>query len=278
MRLSISNIAWDTVQDEAVASLLQSFAIDAIDIAPGKYFPKPANATDEDIAQVKRWWARYGIEITGMQALLFGTNGLNVFGTLASRTALLEHLAAVCRIGAGLGATRLVFGSPKNRDRSGLTDSEALEIAVPFFRQLGDIAHAHGVIICLEPNPTCYGANFMTSSGETAYVVREINHPSIRMQLDTGALTINSEGPCSVLEDCVDLIGHVHASEPGLLPLGDGSCEHGEMADALFKYLPDHLLTIEMVATKEEPPIESIQRALRVAMQHYRRADPEVKS
>jgi sugar phosphate isomerase/epimerase len=278
MRLSISNIAWDTVQDEAVASLLQSFAVDAIDIAPGKYFPKPTNATDEEIARVKDWWAGRGIEITGMQALLFGTNGLNVFGALASRTALLEHLAAVCRIGAGLGATRLVFGSPKNRDRCGLTDAEAHELAVPFFRQLGDIAHAHGVTICLEPNPTCYGANFMTTSAETAYVVREINHPSIRMQLDTGALTINSESPYDILERCVDLIGHVHASEPDLLPLGDGDCQHGEMADALFEHLPDHLVTIEMVATKEEPPVESIKRALRVATQHYRRVDSEVKS
>jgi hypothetical protein len=52
-----------------------------------------------------------------MQALLFGTTGLNVFGDNKSQEAMLEHLRAVCRIGAGLGATKLVFGSPKNRDR-----------------------------------------------------------------------------------------------------------------------------------------------------------------
>ena len=276
MRLAISNIAWDTSEDEAVAALLQRFAIDAIDIAPGKYFPEPASATAADIAQVKGWWAERGFEITGMQALLFGTTGLNVFGSAASQAALIKHLAAVCRIGAGLGATRVVFGSPKNRDRSGLSDQDALEIAISFFRQLGDIAQASGVTICLEPNPACYGANFMTSSAETALVVKCIAHPAIQMQLDTGALTINGENPLVVLHDCAALIGHVHASEPDLLPLGDGGTEHGQMAVALSQYLPTHVVTIEMVATKDESHLVSIERALQVATQHYRRTAVEV--
>lgn len=276
MRLAISNIAWDTVEDEAVATLLQRFAVDAIDIAPGKYFPEPARATDADIAQVKGWWAERGIEITGMQALLFGTTGLNVFGSAASQAALLKHLAAVCHIGAGLGATRVVFGSPKNRDRSGLSDQDTLEMAIPFFRHLGAIAQASGVTICLEPNPACYGANFMTSSAETAQVVECVAHPAIQMQLDTGALTINGENPLAVLHDCAALIGHVHASEPDLLPLGDGGTEHGQMAAALSQYLPAHVITIEMVATKDESHLLSIERALQVATQHYRRAAVEV--
>ncbi|MFD1693389.1 sugar phosphate isomerase/epimerase family protein [Azotobacter chroococcum] len=78
------------------------------------------------------------------------------------------------------------------------------------------------MLICLEPNPSCYGANFMTTSVETARVVREVAHPFIGMQLDTGALSINGEDPEAVLRDSSSLIGHIHASEPDLLPLGDG--------------------------------------------------------
>ncbi|WP_460409829.1 MULTISPECIES: sugar phosphate isomerase/epimerase family protein [unclassified Pseudomonas] len=270
MRLSISNIAWDAPEDEAIATMLQRYAVDAIDIAPGKYFPKPDKATNEDIARVKDWWAERGIEITGMQALLFGTTGLNIFGSAESQATLLTHLAAICRIGAGLGANRLVFGSPKNRDRSGLNDQEALDVAIPFFRQLGDIAQACGVTICLEPNPTCYGANFMTTSAETANVVKCVAHPAIRMQLDTGALTINGENPLVILQECATLIGHVHVSEPDLLPLGDGGTEHGKMAAALSRYLPAHVISIEMLATKNESHLMSIERSLQVAMRDYR--------
>lgn len=270
MRLAISNIAWDIAEDTSVAKLLGKFGVDAIDVAPGKYFPDLVNAKDEDIANVRRWWAGHEIEITGMQALLFGTTGLNVFGDSKSQEAMLEHLRAVCRIGAGLGATRLVFGSPKNRDRSGLSDAQALEQAVSFFRRLGNTAQEHGVIVCLEPNPTRYGANFMTTSAETAHVVAAVGHEAIRMQFDTGALTINGEFPETVLECSSRLIGHVHASEPDLVPLGDGGTDHQLMHRALSQHLPEHLVSIEMVATKEEPHLQSIERALVCAVECYR--------
>lgn len=278
MRIAISNIAWDVAEDEAMVTLLHRFGVDAIDIAPGKYFPLPAEAIDDDIRRVKMWWADRGIEITGMQALLFGTSGLNLFGAPASQAQMLEHLNEVCRIGAFLGATRVVFGSPKNRDRAGLSEEAALEKAVPFFRRLGDIAQLHGVVICLEPNPTCYGANFMTTSAETAQVVRHVDHPAIKMQLDTGAVTINGEDPVHVLQNHASLIGHVHASEPNLVPLGDGSADHAKFANAIQTYLPGHVVSVEMIATKSEPHITSIERALDAATKNYRNSGVRTKT
>lgn len=270
MRLAISNIAWDVAEDETVLALLQKHQVDAIDIAPGKYFPKPENATRADILTLKHWWADKGIEITGMQALLFGTSGLNVFGDQDSRKRLLDHLEAVCRIGGELGSSRLVFGSPKNRDRSGLDDNEAVGQAVDFFRQAGDRAAQAGVCLCLEPTPICYDANFMINSSETAFVVRAVNHPAIRMQFDTGAITINAESPERVLASHADLIAHVHASEPALAPLGDKGTDHHALARALLKHLPNAIISIEMLATQDEPHLVAIERALKVASDAYR--------
>lgn len=270
MRLSFSNIAWDVDEDAAVAPLLKRFGVDAIDVAPGKYFPRPSQASDRDIASVRQWWADQGLAITGMQALLFGTTGLNVFGDAASQQALLDHLDAVGRIAAGLGATRLVFGSPRNRDRSGLDDGQALEQAVRFFTRAGERAQDRGVLLCLEPNPVRYGANFMTTAAETAQVVQAVGHPCIRMQLDTGALTINSESVHGVLAQWAGLIGHVHASEPDLLPLGEGGTDHGLMHAALRAHLPGHVVAIEMLATQAEPHLDAMERALRCAIACYR--------
>lgn len=269
MRLSISNIAWDTAEDEAIATLLRSHNVDAIDIAPGKYFPVPAEASKNDLLTVKTWWQERGIEIVGMQALLFGVSGVNVFGSPAVQHALLQHLASVCRVGAGIGATRLVFGSPKNRDRTGLDDEQALDAGTRFFRRLGDIAADHGVIVCLEPNPVHYGANFMVNSLETLTVVKRVDHPAIRMQLDSGALTLNEEDPAASIRECAPFIGHVHASEPRLVPLGDANCPHAIVADAIRQHLPQHIVTIEMLATSNEPHLNSIERAVAVAAQHY---------
>ncbi|MCW5257238.1 sugar phosphate isomerase/epimerase [Verminephrobacter aporrectodeae subsp. tuberculatae] len=270
MRIAISNIAWDVAEDEAVARLLGEHGVDAIDVAPGKYFPQPEKTSDEEIARVRDWWSERGIQIVGMQALLFGTAGMNVFGTAESRDAMLGHLSAICRIGSRLGATKLVFGSPKNRDRSGLDDRDAAALALSFFQRLGEIAQGHGVTVCLEPTPPCYGANFMRNSDETAHIVRAVAHPAIRMQLDTGALVTNGECAADVLARCAHLIGHVHASEPELAPLGDRGTDHRAMHSALVKFLPQHVLTIEMLATKSEPHLLSIKRALDFANSNYR--------
>ena len=98
MRIAASNIAWDVSEDTQVAELLKKYHVDAIDIAPGKYFPNPIAAEEKEIYQVKEYWENHGIELTGMQSLLFGTTGLNVFGSVDSQQAMLEHLAGVCRI------------------------------------------------------------------------------------------------------------------------------------------------------------------------------------
>lgn len=270
MRIAISNIAWDVNEDMSIAELLNNHEVDAIDLAPGKYFPDPIKATDLEIGEVKRFWIEHGIEITGMQALMFGTAGLNIFGKNDVQEATLTHLAAICKIGAGLGATRLVFGSPKNRDSSGLDSEQVLDQAVSFFRRLGNIANAHGVIFCLEPNPPCYGANFMTNCDETAIIVRAIDHSAIKMQFDTGSLLICGENAERVLEDSANLIGHIHASEPGLAPLGDLGSDHRKIHDALVKFLPDHVVSVEMLATKTEPHLKSVSRALSCALQYYR--------
>lgn len=270
MRIAISSIAWDPSEDAAIAALLRRHGIDAVDLAPGKYFPDPAAATPREIRSVRQAWADRGIELTGMQALLFGTTGLNLFGSDDSRAAMLSHLAALCRIGGELGAKHLVFGSPKNRDRTGIDDASALEIATGFFRALGDAAAAEGVDVCLEPNPPAYGSNFMTTCDETAAVVAAVGHPAVRMQLDTGAITMNGEDVELVLSRHARHVGHVHASEPHLVPLGDGGTNHAAARDALARHLPQALVCIEMVATRDEPHPVSVERAVKVAISHYR--------
>lgn len=269
MRISISNIAWDPSVDADIATTLAAAQVDAIDVAPGKYFKDPLAASDAEIRQVASWWGAHGIEIVGMQALLFGTAGLNLFGPTESRDAMLRHLDAVCRVGAGLGASWLVFGSPKNRDRTGIDDGPALEIACSFFQRLGDIAGSHGVHICLEPNPTRYGCNFMTTAEETAGVVGRVGHACIRMQLDTGALTISGENPVDVLSRHSTLIGHVHASEPDLVRLGSGMTDHEAMASVIRAYIPNHIVCVEMLPTSGHRFSAAVAEALALARATY---------
>ncbi len=268
MRLSISNLAWDPIEDPSVAALLAAHGVDAIDVAPSKYFPDFAEANPSDLARVRRWWTDHGVEIIGMQALLFGTQGLNLFGDQSSREQMLNHLGHACRIAEGLGARFLVFGSPRNRDRSGLEEAAVMARARDFFRMLGEIAANHNTVVCLEPNPLAYGANFMTDSPSTAAVVRAVDHPAIRMQLDVGAMTVNEERASAVLEAEGALVAHIHVSEPGLALLGDCGTDHGPIASAIRRHCQDRIVTIEMLAD-EDGRTERVDRALAFASRWY---------
>lgn len=268
MKIGISSLAWDAAEDKAVAALLHKQQVDTIDIVPGRYFAG-GFPTAQKAAQVCNWWGQWGIRITGMQALMFGTTGLNLFSDPQTQATMLTHLENVCRFGRDVGATRLVFGSPKCRDRSSLSDEQAQSMATSFFRRLGDVAARYGIVICLEPNPPRYGANFMIDSRETAQVVAAVAHPAICMQLDTGALAINGEDPEQVVRDYGAWIGHVHASEPDLAVLGDGTADHARTATALAARLPAVTVVIEMLPAKQEAHLTAIQRALHVAKHHY---------
>lgn len=265
MRLSFSNIAWTPDEEAEVAALLAEAGLRHVDIAPAKYFTDPALATAADVERVRRWWADRGFAIAGMQALLFGVHGLNLFtddGTMLTR------LSRLCRLGADLGAGTLTFGSPKQRDRTGVDDTSAQRIAVDFFRRLGDEAGRAGVLMCLEPNPEIYGCNFMVRTDEAAAIVRDVNHPAIRLQLDVGAIAANHEDATRTVEAHADLVGHVHASDPGLVVLGDGNAPHAEVAAALRVWRPGSIVTVEMAASSE-PHLQAVARALDVATAVY---------
>ncbi len=267
--ISISNIAWDVSLDEQVAELLDTHGVRKIDIAPPKYFSDPSQTSQDEIFKVKEFWSAKGITPIGMQSLLFGTKGLNVFGPADIQQKLLTHLSHICRIGALLGAKNLVFGSPRNRDRSHLSDQETDLQAIQFFRRLGDIAEEHDVTLCLEPNPVCYQANFMTNSLETVEVVRKINHNHIGMQLDIGAMQINDETVDKTIAEIAPWVKHIHISEPQLVPLNINNDFHRDAAKAIHHYLPNMPMTIEMLTTNPTTSLAEIEQSIQVMQQVY---------
>lgn len=257
MALSISNIAWNPNLDRSVAELLCKHDVHCIDIAPGKYFNNLMEADTQEILSVKRFWNMRGISIIGMQSLFYGTKGFNIFGE--SYIVMLSYLDIICKTASILGARFLTFGSPKNRDRSGLSDSETLDKALSFFYMAGKIAQNHSVVLCLEPNPKEYGANFLTTTKETYNFVKMLNHPCIKLQLDVGALILNDEKN-TVIDICSDMIGHVHISEPQLKPIGTNQDEHLVFSPVIKKIKSNK--TIEMLTADTKDPLKDIEKSL----------------
>ncbi len=250
-------------EDEEIAQVLARLGINAIDVAPSKYFPVISDASTHQILEVRNCWQERGFDIVGMQSLLFGKRELNIFGSADERRMLLEHLKHVCRIGAGLGARRLVFGSPRNRDASGIEADMAHDIAGEFFLALGSIASVYGVTICIEANLPSAGCNFLINTEEAASFVRELSHLAIKLQLDTGTILAGGEELSEALVKNIDLIGHVHISEPGLVPAGDAQSSLKDLIRTPEFLTASQIMTIEMLATPSESHAVSVERAVR---------------
>ncbi len=269
MRLSISNIAWDSKEDDLVSSLLNRMGVTEIEIAPTKFWEKPLQITESDVHNLKNEWFDKGISFVAMQSLLFGQNDLNMFASDESRLVMTRYLSGIISLAGKLGIQSLVFGSPKNRKSGPLSHIERMEIAIPFFEQLGTLAEQAGVILCIEANPVQYGCDFVTNTDEAIALVREVRNPGFRLHLDAGAMELNEEDVFSVIERSIPYLQHFHISEPYLNLVGAGGTKHKQMAQALRALEYDKWVSIEMKSDLQPNNVESVERAVTYALETY---------
>lgn len=221
MRLAISNIAWNVSQDPHVADVLKSLEVEGIEVAPTKVWPRPLDVTEAEIASYRKLWTDRGIRIVALQSLLFGLPDLLLFGSASQYDEFREHLKGMIRLGWRLGASILVFGSPKNRWRGTLGSEMAFDLAVPRFRELGDYAAQYGSCLCIEPNPPQYGCDFVTNSEQGAELVKAVGSPGFGLHLDLACMQLVREDIGRQVARLAREIRHFHISAENLGPVGE---------------------------------------------------------
>ena len=112
-----------------------------------------------------------------------------------------------------INCKNLVFGCPRNRIVNDI--EKDYKIASEFFKEIGDYCLSKDVYFAIEPNPEIYNTNFIITTLEAINLVKELNNPGIRINLDMGTMIQNNE-EINILEDNINLINHVHISEPNL--------------------------------------------------------------
>ena len=270
MRLAVSSIAWPAEADAEAAALLVAHGASGVEIPPARVCEQPWDPPAGSVAACRRFWEDRGLPIVAMQALLFGRSDLVLFGDAATRRRLATHLAAIIDLAADLGASRLVFGSPKNRLRGGLGLAQAEAIALPFCRDLGRRAADRGVWLLIEPNPPAYGCDFLVTSRQVIEFVDRVAQDGLGVHLDAGAMTLGGESPREIVAAAGPRWRHVHASEPGLAAVGSGGVDHAALAAALRGVGYDGFVSVEMTqgpaGTSWRPRLEA---ALHVVASAY---------
>lgn len=245
-------------------SVLKEDGIRSIEIAPLRTFGLPAQSTEQDVRSVAGQYAVAGVELVSMQALLFGSEGLALFESVDSRCRMKEWLIAVGRVAGWCGAGPMVFGSPKNRLKGELSHAQAMEIAVPFFREVGDACAAFGSCLVMEANPEAYGADFCTTLSQAAELVAAVDSPGFRLHIDAGGLALSGEDFVPVIKQSAPMIAHVHASQPNLADWSEPHAVHATLAQVLREIDYQGAVAIEMRMQ------EDVQGSVQMAVEKVR--------
>lgn len=267
MKLAVSNIAWAPAEDAAVIELLITRGIKGVEIAPTMIWPGWEGMSESAASTVAERYARHGLEIPALQAILYGRSDLQLLGDKGSVDALVTHVGRVAGIARHFGAGVLVFGSPKNRDPGGLTPQVAWRQAVDVFRRLGEVCAAEDVVLGIEANPPAYGCNFLTRWSEAAELVREVEHAGVKLHLDVACTVMAGDDPAQALKSGGEIIRHVHISEPQLTGFAAPEIDHAAFGAALAHSHYQGWLSIEMRRADESLP--AIDQAIAVTMANY---------
>jgi D-psicose/D-tagatose/L-ribulose 3-epimerase len=244
-RICVSNIAWPAEDDREAVRLVADIGYAGIEIAPAKTFGGWQELDLGAAAAYRRELASFGLVVPALQGILFGRPECTLFGSAEQRSNLRQHLEQVARLAGALGARACVFGAPKQRDPGTLATADAEDIAVEFLRSVGPMFEREGSAIAFEANAAIYGCRFMLHTAEALALVQKVDHPGIRLQIDTGTILIDGDDPAT-LAAAVPVAAHFHASEPHMKPAGSLGSNHRALGVELRKAIYSGCKSVEM--------------------------------
>lgn len=270
MELAVSSIAWHPEEEVSVAEKLQSLGVKNIELAPTKIWEDPTKATDEQIEEVVSWWKSYDIAVVAFQSMLFSRPDLKLFESEENRRECAQYLKDFVVLAGRMGAKKMVFGSPKNRQRGNMSYEQAFGIAKDFFSEIAATAEENNVVFCIEPNAPQYNCDFVTTAQEGAELVRAVDRPSFGLHLDTACMTLAGDDLPMSIQQNQDILQHFHISSPMLEQVESRDDVNHEGANNELKSISyNKIVSIEMRPGNSGTNVDRVEQAVKFAQSIY---------
>ncbi len=138
---------------------------------------------------------------------------LKVVGTDVDAPALKAYMTQMMDRCRQLGTEIVVWGSQNSRNvPEGYSRETAWKQIKEFLFYAGDIAASKNIVIAIEPlrHPD---SNIINSGAEALRLVREVNHPHVKMMIDFYHMRSEKEDPKILLEAAAEIV-HLHFANP----------------------------------------------------------------
>ena len=226
--------------------------LEGVEIAPSRIWRKTWRGLSAiDVEKYRRDVEVADLKIVGLHSLFFDHPELGLFCAEEFQSRTLEfmvHLSTLCR---DLGGKTLIYGGGRRRGK--LSEEEAYKRAIDFCGTLCDRIEAHGTAYCFEPlGPQ--KMDFVNSVNDSIRIVKAVNSPSLRVQLDAEALADNNEITDEIFAAAKPYLVHVHANEPDFQVLGSSDhVDHAAIGAQLQFIGYDGYVSIEQKMIGEDP-------------------------
>lgn len=133
--------------------------------------------------------------------------------------AYLNELIDFC---ADLGGSRMIFGSPKQRNTMGISVEKAKTHFAEGLSKVADHAQRRGVKILIEALGK-KATDVVNTLAEASDLAKQVNHPAVEIMFDFNNTTDETEPFDVLLRKYYKHIHHVHVQEQGGKHLGTGN-------------------------------------------------------
>jgi sugar phosphate isomerase/epimerase len=263
MKFALCNEMFERRPMAEIASVAAKLGYHGIEVAPFTLGPSATEITAAKRRETRRAIEDHGLETVGLHWLFAGPAGLHMTTPdQATWQRTRDYLAALLDLCRDLGGKVLVLGSPKQRNvLDNQTKEGAWKRAVELLSSVVDRAGQLGLTICFEPLAPAE-TNFINTVEEGMKLVREVDHPSLKIHLDVKAMcSENKPVPAVIRSVNVEDVGHFHVNDPNLYGPGMGEVDYAPIAQAVRDLGYDKWLSVEVF--KYDPDPETIaQRSI----------------
>jgi sugar phosphate isomerase/epimerase len=239
--------------DDTLAAAAR-FGFDGLEIAPFTLAPAVTDISGAERERMRETAARHGIEIAGIHWVLVKPEGLHVNHpdpAIRQRTA--RYFCDLVDFCADLGGTRMVVGSPKQRNiLPGVSPGQARQWALDTFRPAVAQAEARRVTICFEPLSPAE-TNFINTAAEAIEFVGELPSPTFQIILDVKAMSSESKPIPQIIRESWPHFAHFHANDRNFKGPGFGDVDFVPIAAALKEVGYDGFVSVEVFKFDEGP-------------------------
>jgi sugar phosphate isomerase/epimerase len=259
MKFAICNELFEGWDFRRTVEFVKATGYDGLELAPFTLAESVTEISADRRKELKKIASDHGLELTGLHWLLVKPAGLHLTSpdkALRAKTVdYLKHLIDFC---GDVGGKVMVFGSPNQRKIvPEITRQQGWQYAVEGFAACGDTAAKRGVTLCLEALPESL-TNVLNTNEEVIRMVKDINHPSIRMMVDVKSMCAESISIPDNIRNSREFFRYVHANDANMRGPGFGDVDFKPILKTLKEVGYSGYVSVEVFDFKPDP--ETIAR------------------